>query len=193
MPCGLFVALALVAAPRFQTASDEQLKLELRLFNGSEEVTAHSRVTVHKAGERGEPLAQIQSGATRVEITVPAGFYDVQAIHERDGRVLNIRWAQRLVVMPYPDEGGRHLEVVNYQNGFGAIEVRGSEKGPIDVGIYRTGDHVKEAAARITGEDYVLFVVPAGDYDLQVRGTRGATWHNRIEVPLDRTRLWVVP
>ena len=149
--------------------------------------------SVHRAGERGDPLAQIQSGATRVEVTVPAGFYDVQAINERDGRVLNIKWAQRLVVMPYPDEAGRHLEVVNYQNGFGAIEVRGGEKGPIEVGIYRTGDHTKEAAAKIAGDDYVLFVVPAGDYDFQVRGVRGAAWHSRIEVPLDRTRLWIVP
>jgi hypothetical protein len=193
MPCGLFVALALVAAPRFQTAPDEQIKLELRLFNGSEEVTAHSRVTVQRAGERGEPLAQVQSGASRVEVTVPAGFYDVQAIHERDGRVLHIKWAQRLVVMPYPDEEGRHLEVVNFQNGFGAIEIRGREKGPVDVSIYRTGDRVKEAALRVAGDDYVLFVLPAGEYDLQVRGSRGATWHNRIEVPLDRTRLWIVP
>ncbi|HEX2457527.1 MAG TPA: hypothetical protein VHI99_27760 [Vicinamibacterales bacterium] len=193
MPCGLFVALALVAAPRFQTAPDEQIKLELRLFNGSEEVTAHSRVTVQRAGERGEPLAQVQSGASRVEVTVPAGFYDVQAIHERDGRVLHIKWAQRLVVMPYPDEAGRHLEVVNFQNGFGAIEIRGREKGPVDVSIYRTGDHVKEAALRVAGDDYVLFVLPAGEYDLQVMGSRGATWHTRIEVPLDRTRLWIVP
>jgi hypothetical protein len=36
-------------------------------------------------------------------------------------------------------------------------------------------------------------VLPAGEYDLQVRGSRGATWHTRIEVPLDRTRLWIVP
>jgi hypothetical protein len=193
MRCGLFVALALVAAPRYQTASDEQLKLELRLFNGSEEVTAHSRITVHRAGERGEPLAQVQSGTLRVEVTVPAGFYDVQAIHEREGRVLHIKWAQRLIVMPYPDEAGRHLEVLNFQNGFGAIEVRTPDKGPLDVAIYRSGDHAKEAGARVAGDDYVLFVVPAGDYDLQVRGVLGATWHNHVEVPLDRTRLWIVP
>jgi hypothetical protein len=193
MPCGLVVALALVAAPRFQTAPDEQLKLEIRLFNGSEEVTAHSRITVHRAGERGEPLAQVQSGTSRVEVTVPAGFYDVQAIHEREGRVVHIKWAQRLVVMPYPDEAGRHLEVVNFQNGFGAIEIRGADKESLDIAIYRSGDHVKEAGSRVAGDDYVLFVVPAGDYDLQVRGARGMTWHNRIEVPLDRTRLWIVP
>jgi hypothetical protein len=193
MRCGLFVALALLAAPRYQAASDEQLKLELRLFNGSEEVTVHSRITVHRAGERGDPLAQVHSGTPRVEVTVPAGFYDVQAIHEREGRVLHIKWAQRLVVMPYPDEAGRHLEVVNFQNGFGAIEVRARDKGPLDVAIYRSGDHVKEAGARVAGDDYVLFVVAAGDYDLQVRGVQGTTWHNRVEVPLDRTRLWIVP
>ena len=193
MPCGLLVGLALAAASRIQTAPDMQLKLELRLFNGSEEVTVHSRVTVHRAGERGEPLAQIPSGTPRLEVTVPAGIYDVQAIHERDGRVLHIRWAQRLVVMPYPDELGRHLEVVNFQNGFGAIEIRGRDKPLLDVAIYRSGDHSKEAATRVAGGDYVLFIVPAGDYDLQVRSVGGASWHNRIEVPLDRTRLWIVP
>jgi len=192
MPCGLIVAVALAAATRIQAAPDAKLRLEVRLFNGSEEVTSHARVTVHRAGERGEPLAQL-SGSARLEIPVAAGFYDVQAIHEREGRVLHIRWAQRLVVMPYPDEEGRHLEVINFQNGYGAIEIRSRDKTAVDVAIYRTSDHVKEAAPRVIGDDYVLFIVPAGDYDLQVRGVRGATWHNRIEVPLDRTRLWIVP
>jgi len=192
MPCGLIVAVALAAAPRIQTVPDAKLRLELRLFNGSDEVTSHARVTVHRAGERGDPVAQL-SGSARLEIPVVAGFYDVQAIYERDGRVLHIRWAQRLVVMPYPDEDGRHLEVINFQNGYGAIEIRNRDKAAVDVGIYRTSDHVKEAASRVTGDDYLLFVVPAGDYDLQLRGVRGSTWHNHVEVPLDRTRLWIVP
>jgi hypothetical protein len=43
------------------------------------------------------------------------------------------------------------------------------------------------------GQDYVLFVVPTGRYDVQVRtGTRPA-WHNDLDVPLDRTRLWLLP
>ena len=33
--------------------------------------------------------------------------------------------------MPYPDEDGHHLEVINFQNGYGALEVRGATgRGP---------------------------------------------------------------
>ncbi len=107
------------------------LTLEIRVFNGAEEVTPLTRVTVHRAGERGDPLAQTLSADGRVALLVPAGIYDVQAIHERDGRVKNIRWANRLVVMPYPDEQGHHLEVINFKNGFGALQVAAAKgNGP---------------------------------------------------------------
>ena len=126
-------------------------------------------------------------------LQVPRGIYDVQAIHERDGRVVDIRWANRLVVMPYPDERGHHLEVINFQNGFGALQVRGEEGAHRPVAIYEPGKRTKPVTLRSSGPGYVLFVVPAGTYDLQIRSGEKVSWMPGIEVPLDRTRLTVIP
>jgi hypothetical protein len=171
----------------------DQLILEIRVFNGHEEVTRHTRLTIHRAGDRRESLPHpAKEGDGGVELLVPAGIYDLQAIHVRDGRVLNIRWANRLVVMPYPDEGGRHLEVVNFRNGFGALQVR-SDDGPLpEVVIYETAKRDKPAGTPLAGARDALFVVPAGTYDLQIRKGQKVTWMTGVEVPLDRTRLAVI-
>jgi hypothetical protein len=169
------------------------LTLELRVFNGTDEVTAEIRATIHKAGDRGEPLMHASSAEGRVEVRLAAGIYDVQAMHERDGRVLNIRWANRLVVMAYPDELGHHLEVINFRNGFGALQIRAPGGGQPDVALYEPGKRDKPAAAPLTRSSYLLFVVRAGPYDLLARGPARAVWHPAIDVPLDRTRLWVTP
>jgi hypothetical protein len=97
------LALACAVVP----AAPQLLTLEIRVFRGMEEVTAETRITVHRAGERGDPVARAPIGEARAVMRVPPGIYDAQAIQERDGRVVNIRWAERLVVMPYPDEEGR--------------------------------------------------------------------------------------
>jgi hypothetical protein len=117
----------------------------------------------------------------------------VQALREREGRVVTIRWAQRLVVMPYPDEEGRHLEVINFQNGYGALEVRRRDHGPPDVAVYRSGDRAKPAAQPIRGAGYHLFVLPAGAYDIESRQAGTVSWETGFDVPLDRTRLLIVP
>jgi hypothetical protein len=131
---------------------------------------------------------------TSRSVRVAPGIYDAQAIQEQSGRVVNIRWAERLVVMPYPDEEGRHLEVINFTNGYGALQVRQRGiAGPPDAAIYAPADHENPAGARADGTGYVLFVVLAGRYDVQTRTGGRATWHRNIEVPLDRTRLWFVP
>ena len=172
---------------------DGPLTLELRVFNGSEEVTPHTRITVHRAGERGDPLMHTTSADGRAQVQVPAGLYDVQAVHERDGRVVNIKWANRLVVMAYPDERGHHLEVVNFRSGFGALQIRTQDGARPDVSLYETGQRNKPAAAPVVGVSYVLFVVPAGTYDLQANAAGRTSWHNGLEVPLDRTRFWILP
>jgi hypothetical protein len=178
------------AAPRPQP---EQLVLEVRVFSGLEEVTRQTRVTIHRAGDRHDSLPHLtKHGDASVELQVPAGIYDLQAIHERDGRVLDIRWANRLVVMAYPDERGRHLEVINFRNGFGALQVR-SDDGPLpEVAIYESSKRDKPAGAPIASAKYALFIVPAGTYDVQVRKGPKVTWMTGIEVPLDRTRLSIV-
>jgi hypothetical protein len=190
------LALALVTALAAQNPSAEPgkpLTLELRVFNGAEEVTAQTRATVHRAGDRGEPLAQGAAPAGRMELTLAAGLYDVQAIHERDGRVVNIRWANRLVLMPYPDEPGHHLEVINFKNGFGALQIRGASGSQPDVAVYEVGVRDKPAAAPLSAPGYLLFVVRAGTYDLLARAPGKSDWHLGIDVPLDRTRLWITP
>ena len=194
MPRRLILALAaVIAVSAIAAGRPGDLTLELRVFNGTEEVTAHTRLTVHRAGERGDPLKQSTSADGRVLVKVPQGIYDVQAIHERDGRVLNIRWANRLVVMPYPDEDGQHLEVINFKNGFGALQVRGKPGTLPDVVLYHAGKRDKPAASAVTTSSYALFVVPAATYDLLVRAAGKASWNAGLDVPLDRTRLWVIP
>jgi hypothetical protein len=184
------VLLCALAVPGQAPAT---LTLELRVFNGAEEVTRHSRATVHRAGERAEPVAHISPSDKPLELTLAEGIYDAQVIHEQEGRVVNIRWANRLVVMRYPDEGGRHLEVINFRNGFGALQVRTDDNSPLEVACYAPGRKDKPAAHPLRGINYALFVVPAGAYDVQTRIGGRLVWHTGIEVPLDRTRFWMLP
>jgi hypothetical protein len=191
MPGALLLVLALLATQSAQP----RLTLEIRTYRGTEEVTDASRVIVHRAGERDQPVGHI----TRAQRTlgVAPGIYDAQAVHERDGRVLDIRWAERLVVMEYPDEAGHHLEVINLVNGFGALQIRETAGRPpaaaMEVALFTAEEHGQAAALPTTTGPYALFVVRAGKYDVLV--TRGSTlkWHTAVDVPLDRTRLWIVP
>lgn len=190
----LVTSLLLPAAPAAAAQTPQTLLLELRVFNGHEEVTNQTRVFVHRAGERGTPIAEAGGGPSRIELKVEEGIYDVQAVQERNGQVVNIQWAQRLVVMAYPDEAGRHLEVLNFRHGFGALQVRAADGSMPGVSIHEPGATNKEAAAVVGGAGYSLFVVPAGVYEVTVkRGEKPPVRHADIEVPQDRTRLWIVP
>jgi hypothetical protein len=184
----LSVLALLVLTP--QTAPSNILTLEIRVFQASDDVTAQTRVTIHRAGERGQPIAQIGPGESRITARVAAGIYDAQAVREREGRVMNIRWAERLVVMPYPDENGQHLEVINLTTGYGALQIRPPAEAL--VALFGAGERGQGASA-FQGPGYALFVVPAGQYDIQLRDRGRVSWHNGIDVPLDRTRLWIVP
>jgi hypothetical protein len=156
-------------------------------------VTPHTRFTVHRTGERRESIPHTRKQDAPVTLRVPQGIYDVQAIHERDGRVVNIRWSNRLVVMPYPDERGHHLEVINFRSGFGALQIRTEDGLPPNVALYAQGKRSKPVTTPLAGPGYVLFVVPAGIYDVQVHSDGRTEWMPGIEVPLDRTRLTVTP
>jgi hypothetical protein len=194
MRCGLALALVTAfAAQNPATDSAKELTLELRMFQGAEEVTPHTRATVHRAGERGEPFIHAAAAGGRIQVRLVAGIYDVQAIHERDGRVLNIRWANRVVLMPYPDEPGQHLEVINFSNGFGALQIREAAGGRPDAALYQPGSREKPAAEPLASTTYLLFVVRAGAYDLLTRTGGKPLWHPGVDVPMDRTRLWVTP
>jgi hypothetical protein len=189
--------LCLLALALLSLQPGQLLTLEIRVFRGSEDVTGQSRVTVHRAGERGEPVARLAAGQPRAKVHVASGIYDAQAVQEQDARVVNIRWAERLVVMPYPDEGGHHLEVINLTPGYGALQIRALPgSSPIDqAALFPVKERGQPVASAMGGgkEAYLLFVVRAGQYDIQVRRDSRTSWHANIEVPLDRTRLWIVP
>ena len=120
---GFVTALAAAQArPRIREAADTRAAA----FNGIDEVTAHIAPTVAPGRRSGEPLLHASTADGRVQFRFRRGIYDVQAIHEREGSVLDIRWANHLVVMPYPDEPDHHLEVINFRNGYGALQVRAS-------------------------------------------------------------------
>jgi hypothetical protein len=126
---------------------------------------------------------------------VVAGIYDAQAVHEKDARAVNIRWAERLVVMPYPDEEGHHLEVINFIPGYGALQIRTSPDGAsVDIfALFLANDRSQRVGSASGRGPYALFVVRAGRYDLQItRGSR-VSWQANVEIPLDRTRLLIVP
>jgi hypothetical protein len=178
---------ALVTALAVQAPAT--VRLQVRVFNAAEEVTGETRVTLYKAGDHASPVA-VSPSHRLLDVDVPAGLYDAQAIHEKDSRVLNIRWAERLVVMPYPDEAGVHLEVINFESDFGALEVK--SRRPVNVALYADGDRSREAAKPVSGNGYVLFVAPAARYDLRLESGGRVTWHAGVDVPRDRTRFWIV-
>lgn len=179
------IAAALLACLSLaQTPAPGTIALQIRVFDGPDEVTAQSRIAVFKTGDRQTPIPE-----TAGAFTVAPGFYDAQIIREQDGRVAGIRWAEKLVVMAYPDEAGRHLEVVNLQAGYGALEVRGSAGLVPDAAIFAKGAHDHEVARRVDGDGFALFIVPGGVYDVRVRSNGQESWHLAVEVPADRTRF----
>lgn len=197
LPRGVDIDSAALAAGQSQKESAAPVQCEFRVFDGADEVTAETRVRVYPSGTR-EAGATVDAGQARV--TLPAGIYDAQAIRQRQGQVLNIRWAERLVIMPYPDEQGLHLEIINFKPRFGALQLRPGGTGATaqsayDAVVYAAGERAREAARPIAGEDYVLFVIPAGRYDVRVRvrprpgGEAADRWLLDVEIPEDRMRL----
>lgn len=204
MPCRgwtTVVVLCAVAVPSARTqtepdaqATDQPLTLEIRVFDGTDEVTSQTRVRVFKAGSRTDPQTlRATSGAATAQ--VPVGFYDLQVVREREGAVAGIRWAEQRLVQRYPDAHGRHLEAVNLQPGYGALQIRHQPSPASDeitwrATIYRTGDATKEAGKSVKGDGYLLFVVPAGQHDVQILPAIGEPiWIRNIELPADQTRL----
>jgi hypothetical protein len=138
---------------------------------------------------------QLPGTSGRFELEVPTALYDVQAIRERLGQVVGLRWAERLVVMAYPDERGHHLEVINLKTGFGALAVRPPDRAPPDwrAALYASGVRDREAARPLSTTRGVLFVAPAGTYDLLVGAPAQPVWIRDLEIPADRTRFTVIP
>jgi hypothetical protein len=194
----LLLSLAATAHLQDGDAQPAHVRAEFRIFSGAEEITASTRLRIMPTGTRDRPMGLPEGPRLTAELA--AGIYDVQALRHRQGAIVGIRWAERLVVMYYPDENGHHLEVINFQPGYGALQLRAAKGKPdaYDVEIFPARDRSKPAASPVMGEDYKLFVVPAGRYDVRVRPAAGASdaedtrWFLDIEVPSDRTRIKII-
>lgn len=171
------------------------VRLEIRVFDGGEDVTGESRVRLFPRGQRTNDLPMAVTAGQPVSATVPVGFYDAQAIREKKGQVAGLRWAEQLLVQRYPDEYGRHLEVINFRPGYGALQIRPARdavaqaKGWSAV-AYAAGDQTKELGKAVpSGEDLVL-ALPGGSYDVKLTlSDKSIQWVRDVEVPADRTRL----
>jgi hypothetical protein len=197
LAAALLATLITTAAPPSQSAqSSAPIRTEFRVFDGAREVSTETRLRVRLSGSS-EKGRVVEGSELRLEL--PQGIYDVQAVRQESGQVVGIRWAERLVVMPYPDEGGRHLEVINFTNSFGALQLRwpdGQAPDPagIAVTVSKTSDARPVPARVITGLGYLLLILPADTYDVRITRTgQDAIVLSGIEVPADRTRMKVIP
>ena len=178
-----------------QPARPQTIRTEFRVFDGANEVSAETRLRVRPSGST--ETGQLIEGSP-FAIDLPAGIYDVQAVRQRAGEVISVRWAEKLVVMAYPDEGGRHLEVINFASGHGALQLRwpeGQRPVPTGVAVSATLDGANRPAAARTlhGHGYVLLVLPSGTYEIRVtRPGADTVVMPGVEVPADRTRMKVI-
>ncbi len=175
--------------------ADQALRLDIRVFDGTDEVTADTIVSLYEAGARANarrlPLAQ--NGER--QLPLPPGQYDLQLLHQDDGRVLRVRWTSLRLLVAYPGEHGQHLEALNMQRGFGALQVRrasaSAERGGVHwVATLRPAGGGEPVGAPIRGDGYVLFVAKPGRYDVEIRTRAGEThWIRDAEIREDLTYL----
>ncbi len=172
------------------------IRVEFRVFDGATEVSAETRLRVRPSGST-ETGRILEGGPLAADL--PAGIYDVQAVRQQAGQVVSVRWAEKLVVMAYPDEGGRHLEVINFASGHGALQLRWPEgqapdRAAVAVTVTKDGESRPTPARAIHGPGYALLVMPAGTYDVRIARTgKEPVVLSKFEVPADRTRMKVVP
>src|SRR3712207_534649 len=74
-------------APPAPSASTDAstVRLELRIFDGPDDVTGETRVRLFPRGQRTNDLPTTSAAGQAITATVPVGFYDAQAIREKRG------------------------------------------------------------------------------------------------------------
>jgi hypothetical protein len=176
-------------------AAQAPVLTEFRVFDGLNEVTAVTRLRVVPAGRRNAPAVD----ASRSPIALAPSMYDVQALRTRDPGIVSIKWVERLAIVHYPDEGGRHLEVINFRPGFGALQLRmnGGRIEPAQVAMFTGIDRNVVVGHPLAGNEYVLVVAPAGRYDVRVQHAEKdeaghSHWLLAVDVPAGRTRLKLI-
>jgi hypothetical protein len=190
-----FVGACLPQAQPTGTA-EPAIVLEIRVFDGTRELTQDATVKLYPAGRRDEPAsAPVPRAGRRLTFEVAPGLYDAQVTHQGRNEALSIRWAERLAVMRYPDEEGEHLEVINFKSGFGALQLRPApgQPAPLEIAAFRVGDHSSPVSTGIKGGSYLLLVLEAGRYDILTRTATGSAWWPSFDIPSDRTRMKLVP
>jgi hypothetical protein len=179
-------------------ADGPTVRLQLRVFDGIEDVTRETKIRLYPAGRREDPIKLTLGPDQALEADVTVGLYDVQAIREKAGEVAGVRWVERLLVQKYPDEFGRHLQVVNLRSGFGALQIRPEADGVAVAGwsavATTPGTPAAEVGkARALGPD-LLLVVPSGTYDVKVTLPNAPpAWLTSVDIPDSRTRLKTWP
>jgi hypothetical protein len=171
------------------------LRLDIRVFDATNEVTADTIVSLYDAGTRANARRVPLAPNGERQLPLPAGQYDLQLLHQDDGRVLRVRWTSLRLLAPYPGEHGQHLEVFNMQPGFGALQVRraagAAEQGSVSwAATLRPAGGGEPIGSPIRGDGYVVFVAPPGRYDVEIRTREGQTrWIRNAEIREDLTYL----
>jgi len=166
------------------------LALDVRVFRGATEVTRETTVTVYPAGARvnGRPAPLVAGGERRLPLT--AGQYDVQLVQHRDGKVSGIAWATLRLLVDYPGEAGRHLEVLNFDKGWGALQIRDaaapvSGSGQWSARLLRMDG--TEVALGVPGDGYQVLVAPAGAYKVAIARPGAPPRTHDVEVKANLT------
>ena len=190
-----FAVLVCVLAPASIGAqSSGPVELVVRVFDGDEEVTARCGIAVYSADTREAPLVPQLRPGTGHHVEIAPGLYDLQITRRGPDDTVQIEWAEHLSVLRYPDEGGRHVEIINLQPVFGALVVR----PPVAwletdrdwrVSAFLHGGVGRAGFEPAGGTDHRLFILPAGRYDLVAALGSTEIRMTDIEVPAQRTRL----
>jgi hypothetical protein len=191
----LSVATAALAAEPQESSSDS-INTSFRVFDGTNEVSAETRIHLRRSDAAEDDKDGVQLNGPALAIALAPGIYDAQAIRHRGERVLSVRWAERLVIVRYPDEAGEHLEVINFASNFGALQLRlppnlKPDPSALTVDRHGTGGDTRQVRV-LTGPDYLLVVAPAGVYDVRWTHPEEPEFVSSVEIPADRTRMLAV-
>lgn len=186
--------LSLLLLALFSAGAQESalLALDVRVFRGAADVTRQTTVTVFPTGVRtnGREVPLLPSGERQVRL--PVGQYDLQLVQQQEGKVGGIAWTTLRLLVGYPGENGRHLEVLNFDKSFGALQLREYGSAPPGTPTWQVRLLRKdgtEVARGIGGDGYRLLVAPAGVYDLAVDRPGKPVQVKDVEVKANLTYL----
>jgi len=190
----LVVLVCLLASAGVGAQSSAPIELIVRVFDGLDDITAHCRIAVYTADTRTAPLVPDLRPGTGYHVEVEPGLYDLQITWHGPDDTVAIEWAEHLSVLRYPDEGGRHIEIVNLQPVFGALLVRPpaawlETERDWRVSAFLHGGVGRAGFEPTGGADHRLFILPAGRYDLVAALGSTELTVTDVEVPAQRTRL----